>query len=63
MMKLADLENQIETRNQSMRYTEPRILETSKAQSTIANTAKQVSGHDTPTDNGFTDDPAYEADE
>jgi hypothetical protein len=46
-----------------MRYTEPRILETSKALSTIANTDKRVSGHDTPTDNGFTDDPAYEADE
>ena len=46
-----------------MRYTEPRILETSKAQSTIAGTDKQVSGHDSPTDNNLTDDPAYEADE
>jgi len=62
-MKLAGLENRIETRNRSMRYTEPRILETSKAQSTIAGTDKQVSGHDSPTDNNLTDDPAYEADE
>jgi hypothetical protein len=64
---LASTENPTETRNEYMRYTQPQILNSTKATVTIqqlGNPAKGGSPTDHTTDMyNFSDNAAYEADE